>query len=54
MKTKEIREKGIVNFGKLMQNDSKLVVLEGIFDAILNKEKSCLVLNNQYQKLEEA
>ena len=54
MKTKEIRQKGIVNFGKLIQDDSKLVVLEGIFDAILNEEKASLVSDNQYQKAEEA
>jgi hypothetical protein len=54
MKTKEIRQKGILNFGKLIQDDSKLVVLEGIFDAILNEEKPSLVSDNQYQKVEEA
>ncbi len=47
MKTKEIRQNGILNFGKLIQDDSKLVVLEGIFDAILNEEKPSLVSDNQ-------
>ncbi|WP_158615138.1 hypothetical protein [Flavobacterium sp. GSP27] len=28
--------------------------MEGIFDAILNKEKASLVSDNQYQKVEEA
>lgn len=54
MKTKEIRQKLIVNFGKLIQDDSNLVVLEGIFDAILNEEKTSRVSDIQYQKVEEA
>jgi hypothetical protein len=54
MKTKEIRQKLIENFGKLIQDDSKLVVLEGIFDAILNEEKASIVSDNHYQKVEEA
>lgn len=54
MKTKEIRQKLIENFGKLIQDDSKLVVLEGIFDAILNEEKASLVSDNHYKKVEEA
>jgi hypothetical protein len=54
MKTKEIRQKLIVNFGKLIQDDSKLVVLEGIFDAILNEENAYLISDNQYQKVKEA
>jgi hypothetical protein len=54
MKTKEIRQKLIMNFGKLIQDDSKLVVLEGIFDAILNEEKASIVSDNHYQKVEEA
>jgi hypothetical protein len=54
MKTKETRQKLIVNFGKLIQDDSKLVVLEGIFDAILNEEKASIVSDIHYQKVEEA
>ena len=54
MKTKEIRQKLIVNFGKLIQDDSNLFVLEGIFDAILNEEKASLVSDNHYQIVEEA
>lgn len=54
MKTKEIRQKLIVNFGKLIQDDTKLAVLEGVFDAILNDEKTSLVSDIHYQKVEEA
>ncbi|TRX03190.1 hypothetical protein [Flavobacterium gawalongense] len=54
MKTKEIRQELIANFGKLIQDDSKLAVLEGVFDAILNDEKASLVSDIHYQKVEEA
>jgi hypothetical protein len=54
MKTKEIRQKLIVDFGKLIQDDTKLAVLEGVFDAILNEEKASLVSDIHYQKVEEA
>ena len=54
MKTKEIRQKLIENFGKLIQDDTKLAVLEGVFDAIKNEEIISLIPENHYQKVEEA
>ena len=54
MRTKEIRQKLIVNFGELIHDDTKLVILEGVFDAILNEEKASLVSDIHYQKVEEA
>jgi hypothetical protein len=54
MKTREIRQKLIIDFGKLIQDDTKLTVLEGVFDAIKNEEATSLVSDNQYQKVEEA
>jgi hypothetical protein len=54
MKTKEIRQKLIVDFAKLIQDDTKLSVLEGFFDALLNDDKASLVSDNHYQKVEEA
>jgi hypothetical protein len=54
MKTKEIRRKLIVDFAKLIQDDTKLAVLEGFFDALLNDDKASLVSDDHYQKVEES
>jgi len=54
MKTKEIRQKLIVDFGKLIEDDTKLTLLEGVFDAINNEESSSIVSGEQYLKIEEA
>lgn len=53
MKTKEIRLKLIVDFGKLIEDDTKLALLEGVFDAINKKETSSLVSDEHYQKVAE-
>ena len=47
MKTKEIRL-------KLIEDDTKLTLPEGIFDTINNEETSSLISDEQYQKVEEA
>ena len=54
METKELRKKLIVNFSKFIQDDAKLEVLEGVFDAINFEETSSLVSDEQYLKVEEA
>ena len=48
METKELRQKLIVDFGKFIQDDSKLEVLEGVFDAINNEESSSVVSERHY------
>jgi hypothetical protein len=48
MKTKELRRKLIVDFGKFIQDDSKLEVLEGVFDAINSEENSFVVPESHY------
>jgi hypothetical protein len=48
MKTKELRKKLIIDFRKFIQDDSKLEVLEGVFDAINNEENSFVVPENHY------
>lgn len=53
MKTKELRKKLIVNFSKFIQDDKKLEVLEGVFDAINNEETTSLVSDEHYFKVEE-
>lgn len=54
MVTKDLRKKLILNFSKFIQDDTKLEVLEGVFDAINNEESTTLVSNEQYLKVEEA
>lgn len=54
METKELRKKLIVNFSKFIQDDTKLEVLEGVFDAINNEETTSLVSEEHYLKVEEA
>nr|WP_315203058.1 hypothetical protein [uncultured Flavobacterium sp.] len=48
METKELRQKLIVDFGKFIQDDSKLEVLEGVFDAINKEESSSVVSESHY------
>jgi hypothetical protein len=54
METKELRKKLIINFSKFIQDDTKLEVLEGVFDAINNEEMSATVSDEHYLKVEEA
>jgi len=54
METKELRKKLIVNFSKFIQDDTKLEVLEGVFDAINKEETSAAVSDEHYLKVEEA
>jgi hypothetical protein len=53
METKELRKKLIVDFSKFIQDDTKLEVLEGVFDAISNEETTSLVSDAHYLKVEE-
>lgn len=53
MKTKELRHKLIVDFSKFIQDDSKLEVLEGVFDAIKNQESISSVSKEHYDKVLE-
>ncbi len=54
METRELRKKLIVDFSKFIQDDTKLEVLEGVFDAINNEETTSLVSEEHYLKVEEA
>ena len=53
METRELRKKLIMNFSKFIQDDTKLEVLEGVFDAINNEELISLVSDEHYLKVEE-
>ncbi|MBP6759016.1 MAG: hypothetical protein KA133_07175 [Flavobacterium sp.] len=54
METKALRKKLIVDFSKFIQDDTKLEVLEGVFDAINKEESTSLVSGEHYIKVEEA
>jgi hypothetical protein len=53
METKELRHKLIVDFGKFIEDDSKLEILEGLFDAINQEEKDSFVLDSHYDLVAE-
>jgi hypothetical protein len=54
METKAIRKKLISDFGKIIQDDSKILVLEGVFDAITNESSESVVPEAHYLIVEEA
>jgi len=53
METKELRTKIITDFGKLIQDDNNIVLLEGVFDAINKRERNYTIPETHYQKVEE-
>lgn len=54
METKALRKKLMVDFSKFIQDDTKLEVLEGVFDAINKEASTSLVSDEHYVKVEEA
>jgi hypothetical protein len=54
METLALRKKIIKDFSKFIQDDSKLDVLEGIFDALKNEENATLVSDAHYSIVAEA
>lgn len=53
MGTKELRRKLIKDFGKFIDDDSKLKILESVFDAINHDEKDSIVPNTHYNLVAE-
>lgn len=53
METQELRRKLIKDFGKFIDDDSKLEILEGLFDAIKSDEKDSLVSDSHYNIVAE-
>ncbi|MCR4030608.1 MULTISPECIES: hypothetical protein [Flavobacterium] len=53
METKELRRKLINDFGKFINDDSKLEILESFFDAINHDEKESIVPNSHYNLVAE-
>ncbi len=54
MEAKAIRKKLISDFGKIIEDDNKVLVLEGVFDAINNEENESIIPESHYHKVEEA
>ena len=53
METKELRQKLIKDFGKFIEDDSKLEILESVFDAINFDEKKSIVSDSHYDIVAE-
>ncbi|PAM93139.1 hypothetical protein B4N84_19330 [Flavobacterium sp. IR1] len=53
METKELRRKLIKDFGQLIDDDSKLEILESFFDAINEDEKNSTVPDSHYNMVAE-
>lgn len=54
METIELRKKIIQDFGKFIQDDSKLEILEAIFDSINSESKISAVPYSHYKVVAEA
>ena len=53
METKDVRKKIIVDFGKIIKDDSNVLLLEGIFDAIKTDFSASKVPESHYLVVEE-
>ena len=53
METKELRRKLIKDFGKFIEDDSKLEILESVFDAINHDEKKSIISDSHYDIVAE-
>lgn len=49
----ELRHKLILDFGKIIEDDSKLEVLEGVFDAINQEEVNSVIRDEHYNRVSE-
>lgn len=53
MEVKELRRKLIKDFGRFIDDDSKLEILESVFDAIKHDEKGTVVPDSHYNLVAE-
>jgi hypothetical protein len=53
METQNIRQKLITDFSDFIQDDTKLEVLEGVFDALKKEATTSIVPETHYLKVEE-
>jgi hypothetical protein len=54
METLELRKKIIQDFSKFIQDDSKLEILEGVFDSINAENKTSIVPDSHYKIVAES
>ena len=53
MESIELRNKLIEQFNTVIQDDSKLAILDGFFDAIINSNDASVVSEDHYKTVEE-
>ena len=53
MESIELRNKLIEQFNTVIQDDSKLAILDGFFNAIINSNDASVVSEDHYKKVEE-
>lgn len=53
METKEVRKKIILDFGQIIKEDSNVLLLEGIFDALNKSQNKSNVTESHYSLVEE-
>lgn len=54
METKVLRQKLMKDFGKILEDESKLEILESVFDAIIKDETVSSTPESHYLKVEES
>jgi hypothetical protein len=54
METLELRKKIIQDFSKFIQDDTKLEILEGVFDSINSENKTSIVPDLHYKIVAES
>ena len=54
METKILRKKLMTDFGKILEDESKLELLESVFDAIIKEDVTSSIPESHYLKVEEA
>lgn len=53
METKILRKKLMNDFGKILEDESKLELLESVFDAIIKEDTTSSIPESHYLKVEE-
>jgi len=54
METKVLRQKLMKDFGKILEDESKLEILESVFEAIIKDESASSIPESHYLKVEES
>lgn len=54
METKVLRQKLMKDFGKILEDESKLEILESVFEAIIKDGTTSSIPESHYLKVEES